>query len=241
MKEVDYMNGKQDVSRSVEKVLGVIGIVFNLLAIALIIFSIFSLGNVENEPEFREFLEEQIMSDPAMTDVGDVQGLVDGLLTSFDVIMWVLVGLLAISTLFAFLAIGRLGKNANPNMAGVFFIVAGLFAGVMSLTSILFYIAAIMCFVRKASNGNGKDLQDNSNLQRENDRLRDQDSLRHDDQRIREERVREEEQQRAMEERSRQSQPGTAGDDFVEREDLKRRADERLSKDNNDDTPYRPL
>lgn len=241
MKEVDYMNGKQDVSRSVEKVLGIIGIVFNLLAIALIIFSIFSLGNVENDPEFRQFIEEQIMSDPTMTDVGDVQGLVDGLLASFDVIMWVLVGLLAISTIFAFLAIGRLGRNANPNMAGVFFIVAGLFAGVMSLTSILFYIAAIMCFVRKASNGNRKDLQDNSNLHRENDRLRDEDSPRYDEQRIREERLREEEQQRVMEEKSRHSQPGAAGDDFVEREDLKRRADERLNKDNNDDTPYRPL
>ncbi|WP_416143977.1 DUF4064 domain-containing protein [Planococcus koreensis] len=181
------------------------------------------------------------MSDPTMTDVGDVQGLVDGLLTSFDVIMWVIVGLLAISTVFALLAIGRLGRNANPNMAGVFFIVAGLFAGIMSLTSILFYIAAIMCFVRKARNGNGKDLQDNSNQYRENDRLRDQDSLRHDEQRIREERLREEQQQRLMEEKSRQSQPGTTGDDFVEREDLKRRADERLSKGNNDDTPYRPL
>ena len=241
MKEVDYMNGTQDVSRSGEKVLGIIGIVFNLLAIALIIFSIFSLGNVENDPEFRQFLEEQIMSDPAMTDVGDVQGLVDGLLTSFDVVLWVLVGLLAVSTLFAFLAIGRLGRNANPNMAGVFFIIAGLFAGIMSLTSILFYIAAIMCFVRKARNGNGKGLQDSSTMNRENDRLRDQDSLHRDEQRIREERLREEEQQRVMEEKSRHAEPGTAADDYAEREDLKRRTDDRLRKDNNDDTPYRPL
>lgn len=223
------MNNNQSISRSGEKILGVIGIVFNLLAIALIVFSIFSLGNVENDPEFRQFLEEQIMADPNMTDVGDVQGLVDGLLTSFDVIMWVLVGLLAISTIFALLAVGRLGKKGNANMAGVFFIVAGLFAGLLSLTSILFYIAALMCFVRKGRNDNENSLQDDEKLHREANRLRDQDSLRQEDQRIRDERIREEERQH-----------GTPGNDFVEREDLKGRADDRLKKDDND-TPYRPL
>lgn len=221
------MNDNQSISRSGEKILGVIGIVFNLLTIALIVFSIFSLGNVENDPEFRQFLEEQIMADPNMSDMGDVQGLVDGLLTSFDVIMWVLVGLLAISTIFALLAVGRLGKKGNANMAGVFFIVAGLFAGLLSLTSILFYVAALMCFVRKGRNDNNS-LQEDEKLHREANRLRDQDSLRHEDQRLRDERLREEELQH-----------GTTGDGFVEREDLKGRADDRLKKD--DDTPYRPL
>ncbi len=222
------MNDNQYISRSGEKILGVIGIVFNLLIIALIVFSIFSLGNVENDPEFRQFIEEQIMADPDMSDMGDVQGLVDGLLTSFDVIMWVLVGLLVVSTIFALLAVGRLGKKGNANMAGVFFIVAGLFAGLLSLTSILFYVAALMCFVRKGRNDNNS-LQEDEKLHREANRLRDQDSLRHEDQRLRDERLREEELQH-----------GTTGDDFVERDDLKDRADDRLRKDD-DDTPYRPL
>ncbi len=204
------MNDNQYISRSGEKILGVIGIVFNLLTIALIVFSIFSLGNVENDPEFRQFLEEQIMADPGMTEMGDVEGLVDTLLTSFDVIMWVLVGLLAISTIFAILAIGRLGKNGNPNMGGVFFIVAGLFAGLLSLTSILFYVAALMCFVRKGRSGDG-------DLQHDTTRLRDQDSLRHE------------------------NQPhSTTEKEFVERDDLKQRTDDRLRKED-DDTPYRPL
>lgn len=227
------MDENQYISRSGEKILGIIGIVFNLLAIGLIVFSIFSLGNVENDPEFRQFLEEQIMADPGMSDMGDIEGLVDGLLTSFDVVMWVLVGLLGISTIFAILAIGRLGKSGNPNMGGVFFIVAGLFAGLLSLTSILFYVAALMCFVRKGRNGSDNNLRDDEKVHRESNQLRDQDSLRYEEQRLRDERLREEERLRDERLREEERGRGTTGNDFVDRED------DRLKKD--DDTPYRPL
>ena len=41
-------------------------------------------------------------------------------------------------------------NNKNPKLAGIMFILAGLFAFVLSLTSILLYIAGILCFTRKA-------------------------------------------------------------------------------------------
>ncbi|MFD1863700.1 DUF4064 domain-containing protein [Planococcus chinensis] len=255
------MNEERDVSRAGEKTLGIIGIVFNVLGIALLIFAILGLGNIENDPEFRQMLEEQIVADPTIGDVGDTQALIDGLLTSFDVVAWVIVALLVLSTIFALFAVARLGHNRKPKAAGVMFIVAGVLAGLMSLTSILFYIAAIMCLVRKPRNNNGD--YNNDKQRYDNDRLRDQDSVRHEENRLREVehkrdegRLREEEHRRAEEQRLqeehrkleeerhkmeqqriREQEQHTDNDTYVEREDLKRRADERLRKDSDN----RPL
>lgn len=249
------MNEERDVSRAGEKTLGIIGVVFNVLTIALLIFAILGLGNIENDPEFRQMLEEQIVADPTIGDIGDTQALIDGLLTSFDVVAWTLVALLVLSTILALFAIARLGHNRKPKVAGVLFIVAGVFAGLMSLTSILFYIAAIMCLVRKPRNGNGTYVE--SKQRNDNERLRDPDSVRHEEDRLREsehkreeERLREEEnrrleeqrlqeehhkleeeRQRMEQQRLREQEHHTDNDTFVERDDLKRRADERLRKD----------
>ncbi|MGK7379027.1 DUF4064 domain-containing protein [Planococcus sp. 1R117A] len=237
------MNGQRDVSRGGEKALGIIGIVFNILAIALIVFSILSFGDVQNNPEFRQYLEDQMLNDPALsTNPAEAQVLIDGLLASFGVVGWIIVGLLAISTVLALLAIAKLGRNRNPKLAGIFFIIAGLFAGLLSLTSILFYIAAIMCFVRKPRD-NGRGVQDEETLRRENERLRDDNqNLHRDEQRLREkeDQLREKEEQLQRERQVRQTEHRLSEEDMVQREDLKRRADERLRKDS-DDTPRRPL
>lgn len=249
------MNEERDVSRAGEKTLGIIGIVFNILAIALLIFTILGLSNVENDPGFRQMLEEQLVADPTLSDMGDTQAIIDGLLTSFDVVMWTLVALLTISTILALFAVARLGHNRKPKMAGGLFIVAGIFAGLLSLTSILFYIAAIMCLVRKPRNGHGK--HDDDKHSHDNDRLRDKDSVRHEEERLREnEHMREEEQRRLKEQRLkeenhrlederhrleqqrlREQDQHAGNDNLVERDDLKRRADVRLRKDDDN----RPL
>lgn len=241
------MNEERDVSRGGEKTLGIIGIVFNVLAVALLIFAILGLGNIENDPEFRQMLEEQIAADPTLAEVGDTQSIIDGIMTSFDVVAWILVAILIISTIFALFAVARLGHNRKPKVAGVCFIVAGIFAGVLSLTSILFYIAAIMCLVRKPRNGSGK----HTDHQHGNDRLRDKDSIRHEEERMRENqrlhdeeqrrlkeqqlqeesRRLEEERKRLEEQRLREQGQHAEKDTFIERDDLKRRADVRLRKD----------
>lgn len=251
------MDSQRDVSRGAEKALGIIGIIFNLLTIALLIFSILSFGSVQNNADFRQYMEDELMNDPTLSSSPEqVEMIIDGVMNSFGVIGWVLVGLLAISTIFALLAVTRLGRNRNPKLAGVFFIIAGLFAGILSLTSILFYIAAIMCFVRKPRDG-GRDLRDDGRGLRDDDRnFRDDSKLRHENERLRddnqslhreeqrlhekERELREKEEQLQKERQVRQTEEQLSKEDLIQREDLKRRADERLRKDG-DDTPRRPL
>lgn len=237
------MDAQRDVSRGGEKALGIIGIVFNILAIALLVYSILSFGNIQNDPGFRQYLEETLMSDPALSsNPAEVEVIIDGIMASFGVVGWILVGLLAISTIFALLAVAKLGRNRNPKLAGIFFILAGLFAGILSLTSILFYIAAIMCFVRKARNTD-REIRDEEALRHENERLRgDNQSLQREEQRLREKenQLREKEVQLEKERHLRQTEQRLADEDVVQREDLKHRAEERLRKDG-DGTPRRPL
>lgn len=200
------------VSRGAEKTLGIIGIIFNLLTIALLVIGILSFDNVQNTAEFQDF-EQEVLNDSTFASPEDAQLFLDTFISSFSIIGWVLVALLAISTVLAILAIANLRNNRNPKAAGVLFIIAGLFAGLLSLTSILFYIAAIMCFVRKGTR------RDDYQTPRDDFGSRNGDAKLKEEQRIREEeRIRQEERLREEEQR--------------------RRNDNSLHKD--DDT-YRPL
>lgn len=171
---------QETVNRAGEKVLGIIGIVFNVLAIALIGFAMASYSNVQGTPEFQQFIEEEIMADPEFSTPEEAQMVMDMMSTSFGVVGWVLIALLALSTILAIVAIVNLRKAEKASIAGVLFIVAGLFAGMLSLTSILFYIAAIMCFVRKPR------IQNNQNL-RDDDFKYQEDQLRHKEESVRRE------------------------------------------------------
>lgn len=139
------------IKRTGEKVLGIVGTVFNILGIILSIIMITSLAGFENSDMHRQ-MEQDLRNDPMMTSPEEAQMAVEAFnafVQGFDVVGWVLIILLAISTVFAILAMTKLKSIGSANTAGIFFIIAGIFAGILSLTSILFYIAAIMCFVRK--------------------------------------------------------------------------------------------
>lgn len=139
------------IKRTGEKALGIIGSIFNVIGIILSIIFITSLSGFEGS-QMQMQMEEELRNDPNITNPQDAEMAVDALnavVAGFDVIGWVVVILLAISTVFAILAIMKLKSFEKASTAGVFFILAGIFAGILSLTSILFYIAAIMCFVRK--------------------------------------------------------------------------------------------
>lgn len=139
------------ISRTGERVLGVIGIVFNVLTIILLALMMTSLSGFEGTEQHQQ-LEQEILNDPMFQTADEAQMALEtfnAFLGGFGVFGWILVAFLIISTIFAVLALVKLKGNRNVRMAGGFFIVAGLFAGILSLTSILFYIAAIMCFVRK--------------------------------------------------------------------------------------------
>lgn len=139
------------IKRTGEKALGIIGSIFNVIGIILSIIVITSLSGFEGS-QMQMQMEEELRNDPNITNPQDAEMAVDtfnALVAGFDVIGWVVVILLAISTVFAILAITKLKSFDKASTAGIFFILAGIFAGILSLTSILFYIAAIMCFVRK--------------------------------------------------------------------------------------------
>lgn len=223
------------VNRAGEKVLGVIGLVFNILAIILFVYLITTLSNEQNKAEFERYMEEEVANDPTLAEVGDPQMIVDTIVTSFSVFSWVIVGLLVISSIFAILSLVNLGKNRSAKLAGAFFIIAGLFAFVLSPTSILFYIAAIMCFVRRPS---------------ANDRgvLRDDEMHRRDDRKLQEDeerRLREEERRLRESEEARRADLNKRPDntDTIRQEDLQKRTDsvDRREDPTDDDTPYRPL
>lgn len=216
------------VNRAGEKVLGVIGLVFNILAIILFVYLITTLSNEQNKVEFERFMEEEVANDPTLAEVGDPQMIVDAIVTSFSVFSWVVIGLLVISSIFAILSLINLGKNRSAKLAGAFFIIAGLFAFVLSPTSILFYIAAIMCFVRRPS-ANDREV------------LRDEEMHRRDDRKLQEDeerRLRESEEVRRADLNKR-----TDNTDTIRQEDLQKRTDsvERREDPTDDDTPYRPL
>lgn len=172
---------QETVNRAGEKVLGIIGIIFNILAIALIGFAMASYANVQGTPEFQQFIEDEIMSDPAFSTPEEAQMVIDMMSSSFSVVGWVLIALLVLSTILAIIALINLRKNKKASTAGVLFILAGLFAGLLSLTSILFYIAAIMCFVRKPRTQNNQNTRDDDFKYQEDQLRRKEESVRRDD------------------------------------------------------------
>ncbi|MBM7707022.1 hypothetical protein JOD03_001950 [Chryseomicrobium aureum] len=143
-------------SRTGEIVLGVISAVFTALSIILMTLFVSGGSAALNDPafleEFETGMQQGIEEDPTLQqqDVDAIMDIVQGSMGVFEVFGWGLVISLVISLVFNILAILNIRNNKNPKLAGIFFIVAGVFAYLLSLTSILLYIAAIMSFVRKA-------------------------------------------------------------------------------------------
>lgn len=212
------------ISRTGERVLGIIGIVFNILTIILLAWLITSISGLEGTAEFEQF-EQDIMNDPAFEgSPEEAQMVVDFIIGGTGVFGWALVAMLVLSTILAIVALINLKKTSNASLAGVFFILAGLLAGVLSLTSILFYIAAIMCFVRKPP------MRDDELHRRDDGAYRNEKIRRTDDSLYREDEVRRTDEPVYREDEVRRT------DDTVRRDET-RRDDTRRD----DDTPYRPL
>jgi magnesium-transporting ATPase (P-type) len=134
--------------RTAEKVLSIISAVFTLLGIiGFFVFAAFmkvalSDGTIRNQ------MEAEFLADPTLgaEDVDLFFGMIEG----FADFSWLFVIVLVISLIATIVGIIFIWNNKNPKLAGAMFILAGLFAFVLSLSSILLYIAGILCFTRKA-------------------------------------------------------------------------------------------
>lgn len=138
-------------SRAGEVTLGVIGTILNVILLIFATLAVVGASNA-NPDELKQMFEEEIMlTDPTMTaeDIAVFNDAVDVGLNVVGVVGWVIVVTLLISVILSILGVVKVSKNKSPKAAGILFIFAGLLSGILLLAPILFYIAAIMCFVRK--------------------------------------------------------------------------------------------
>lgn len=146
------MRGLNSMSRTGEIVLGVISAIMTLLSIILVTILVVSGSSVLKDEQFNSDFQDIIADDPTMTEADkQVLGNIDAntIADALSIFGWVFIIILIISLILNIIGIISISKNKNPKLAGIMFIISGLFAGILSPTSILLYIAAIMCFVRK--------------------------------------------------------------------------------------------
>lgn len=134
--------------RTAEKTLGIISAIFTLLGIvgSFAFSAIMKLAMSDSESLGK--FEADLYADPQLTpeDVDIILSLV-GTMEKFGTVSGVL---LIISLVLTIIGLVAIWNSKNATLAGVMFIIAGLFAFVISPTSIMLYIAGILCFTRKS-------------------------------------------------------------------------------------------
>lgn len=133
-------------NRTPERVLSIISVIFTALAL-IPSFIIVALGKAISQGELREEIEMDLLNDPELS--GEETDMVLSILESVSGFGWFFVVVFLISLIATIVGMVAIWNNKNPKLAGIMFIVAGLFALVLSPTSIMLYIAAILCFTKK--------------------------------------------------------------------------------------------
>lgn len=135
------------INRTAEKVLSIISAVFSVIGI-IFSFVIMTFYNfLKSDPVIREDFEAEMLADPTINPE-DIE-LFYGIFNFLGGLIWLIIISLIIGLILTIIGIVNIWKNKNPKLAGIMFIIAGLFAGIISLTSILLYIAGILCFTKK--------------------------------------------------------------------------------------------
>ncbi len=134
-------------SRTAEKVLSIISAAFTAITIVMSFVGLAFWKNLTSDPAWRREVEMELLADPEFTP-GDVE-FIFSLLNFFEGFYWFIIIALIISFILTIVGIVNIWNNKKPKLAGIMFIVAGLFAGILTLTSILLYIAGVLCFTRK--------------------------------------------------------------------------------------------
>lgn len=142
--------------RTAEIVLGIIGTVFNIIAIVMMGIIVRVVSEVKNNTQLQDELvaefKAQLTNDPQFKDT-DVQTFADSMISAINFLGpfgWFIIICFIISLIAGIVGMVLVVRTKNrATFAGSMFLVAGVFAGIISLTSIVYYIVAIMCFVRK--------------------------------------------------------------------------------------------
>ncbi|MEK5036846.1 DUF4064 domain-containing protein [Sporosarcina sp. FSL K6-3457] len=133
--------------RTAEKSLSIVSLVLSIIGIILSVILVSFFNLVKSDPQFQNEFEQGILSDPTLGPE-DLE-IINMVLGLFGGTMWFIIIGLIISVIMTIVGIVKIWNNNNPKLAGIMFIIAGVLAGVISLPSILLYIAGILCFTRK--------------------------------------------------------------------------------------------
>jgi len=133
--------------RTAEKVLAIISAVFTGISIILSFMFVSLFKTFNSDEAIRLDLKAELVGNQGFTneEANMVMSMIDGI-ESFS---WGIIVLLFISLIATIVGIVFIWNDKNPKLAGAMFIIGGLFTFVLSLTSILLYIAGILSFTRK--------------------------------------------------------------------------------------------
>lgn len=136
-------------NRTAEKVLGIISAVLIGIGILIIVAltSLFKVGL--GDPELRAEMANEIVNAPDIDITIEQANNVLDVFASLVGIGWLIAGIGLLALVLTIVAVVQLKNEAKIKSAGTLFIIAGIFSGVLSLASILLYVAAIITFTKK--------------------------------------------------------------------------------------------
>lgn len=140
--------------RTAEKVLIVCASILNVLFLAIGSLGIIAFRSFKNDPKMVENFVDEVNknnTDPSVSPlkVSDINEAINAFGTYANTLGIVFIIALLISIVLAITAFVYLKRKDGAKTAGILLVIAGVLAGVISVASILLYIAAIVCFVRK--------------------------------------------------------------------------------------------
>lgn len=135
-------------SRTTEKVLSILSVVLTAIAVFISFAALALFNYIKSDTLIKEEFEaEMLLVEPTLTPehIEIIYGAF-GIIGGF---MWLIIISLIVSLILTIIGIVNIWNNRNSKLAGIMFIIAGLTAGIISLTSILLYIVGILCFTKK--------------------------------------------------------------------------------------------
>lgn len=139
--------------RTGEKVLIVIASIFNVIAIIFTAIVMAGAKVIVGDATFAQTIYDSLVAtaEPGVEElnVDEIQSILDMAAPYINVVGVTAIIVALIGLILGIVAYVFINKNKKMSTAGALLIVAGVLSGGISLTSILYYIAAILCFVRK--------------------------------------------------------------------------------------------
>ena len=127
-----------------EKVLALIASILNVFGIASTGIVLYSVENLFKSDAFQRQMTEDIQNDvDALFTAKELQMIFDFV----GSVGWFVIVVLVISLILG--TAGMIKLHSDTRLAGILFIGAGIFACLISISSIFYYIAAFLCFNKK--------------------------------------------------------------------------------------------